>query len=94
MLALHGFDAYGLEISEKGAEVAREYVASGFAQPGAANCRSEEQWPVDQAGNARIAAGDSYKEDWESGCAEGREGGFDPIYDYTAWRPHGGGAMC
>lgn len=79
MLALHGFDAYGLEVSEKGAEVAREYVASQLAQPGAANFASEDQWPVEQAGDAKIIAGDFFKRDWEHDC----EARFDLIYDYT-----------
>lgn len=94
MLALHGFDAYGLEVSEKGAEVAREYAASQLAQPGPANFGSEKQWPVDQAGNARIIAGDFFKRDWEHDCAEGGEAGFDLIYDYTVRHPRQEGRMC
>lgn len=36
-LALHGFDAYGINVFDKGLEVAREYVSSQLAQPGAAS---------------------------------------------------------
>lgn len=83
MLALHGFDAYGLEVSEKGANVAREYVSAQLAQPGATNFRSRDQWPADQAGAAKIISGDFFSRDWEQDCAEDGEAGFDLIYDYT-----------
>lgn len=83
MLALHRFDAYGLEVSEKGAKVAREYVSSQLAHPGGANFRSRDQWPAYQAGAAKIIAGDFFSRDWEQDCAEGGEARFDLIYDYT-----------
>lgn len=85
MLALHGFDAYGVEVSEKGAEVAREYVASELAEPGEANFGEKDKWPDGQTGDAKIIAGDFFLRDWEDVCADGAAG-FDVIYDYTVRR--------
>lgn len=87
MLALHGFDAYGLDVSEKGAEVAREYVSSQLAQTGSANFGSGDQRPADQAGVTKIIAGDFFSRDWEQDCAVAGEAGFDLIYDYTVRYP-------
>ncbi|KAG6017512.1 hypothetical protein E4U54_006797 [Claviceps lovelessii] len=68
MLALHGFDVYGLEVSSKGAQVARVYAAKELDSPQDYNYGREA---------------DFFNRDWEALLDEDGKRGFDLIYDYT-----------
>ncbi|OTB18792.1 hypothetical protein K445DRAFT_307680 [Daldinia sp. EC12] len=83
MLALHGFDAYGLEVSKKGVEVARAYAANELAEPRAFNYGNKEEWPVEKRGEVHFIAGDFFRKGWEAQCGDTKLEGFDLIYDYT-----------
>jgi hypothetical protein len=80
MLALHGFDVYGLDVSDKGVISAREYAETELARPQVYNfgsaCRSAEQTGQEK-GQVTFIQGDFFKSDWEVGIQ------FDLIYDYT-----------
>lgn len=81
MLALHGFDAYGLEISPIGAETASSYTISQMKAPLPYNFGSEEYSASRPgAGHAQIIEGDFFASDWLSD--RGIEA-FDVVYDYT-----------
>ncbi|THC90684.1 hypothetical protein EYZ11_009859 [Aspergillus tanneri] len=80
MLALHGFDVYGLDVSATGVAIAREYAKAELATPQAYNfgkawnsVESEGQ----ATGEVTFIEGDFFQSDWET------EGQFDLIYDYT-----------
>lgn len=78
MLALHGFEVYGLEVSETGASVAREYARSELHNPQDYNFGSHfKENPEVGKGEVTILQGDFFKRDWEGGMQ------FDLIYDYT-----------
>ncbi|UNI15892.1 hypothetical protein JDV02_002378 [Purpureocillium takamizusanense] len=80
MLALHGYEVYGLEISETGAQVARDYIAAELAEPSERNYGDPTQWPKVEVGSVKIITGDFFGRDWE----DERDGSaFDLIYDYT-----------
>lgn len=83
MLALHGFDAYGLEVSQKGVEAAREYAKTELEQPTGYNYGSKAEWPPEQVGKVEFMQGDFFQRDWEVPCASDGVKGFDLIYDYT-----------
>ncbi|KAK2591341.1 hypothetical protein QQS21_010966 [Conoideocrella luteorostrata] len=82
MLALHGFDVYGLEVSAKGAEVARHHATKELEHPQGYNI-GDESWSGTQPGAVKIIAGDFFARDWERTLAEDEWEGFDLIYDYT-----------
>ena len=76
LLARMGFDAFGLEVSEKAIEEARRWIGEhehGHEQAGLAG----EAGP----GQARVILGDFFDDAWveEIGC----QSGFDLIYDFT-----------
>jgi hypothetical protein len=80
MLALHGFDAYGLEISATAVKEAQHYATSEMKSPQAYNFGEGYQ----SAGNSTRGAvtflkGDFFQSDWCTGVE------FDMIYDYTVW---------
>ncbi|KAB8225036.1 S-adenosyl-L-methionine-dependent methyltransferase [Aspergillus novoparasiticus] len=78
MLALHGFEVYGLEVSETGASVAREYARTELRNPQNYNFGSHfKENPEVGKGEVTILQGDFFKRDWEGGMQ------FDLIYDYT-----------
>ncbi|KAF4845400.1 putative thiol methyltransferase 2 [Colletotrichum siamense] len=86
MLALHGYDVYGLEVSERGADVARQYAAAELPEPGEYNFGTYDSVSGAQPGEVKILAGDFFKRDWEAQCASSSGDdfeGFDLIYDYT-----------
>ncbi|RAL12426.1 thiol methyltransferase [Aspergillus homomorphus CBS 101889] len=76
MLALHGFDAYGLEVSATGVSVAKQYAESELASPQAYNRGAA--WVDCQPGKVEFIQGDFFKRDWEKPGLK-----FDLIYDYT-----------
>jgi hypothetical protein len=83
MLALHGFDVYGLEVSQKGVETAEEYAVTELAQPSEYNYAAKGDRPGDQPGGVKIVVGDFFQRDWEAACASDGVRVFDLIYDYT-----------
>ncbi|KAI0376135.1 S-adenosyl-L-methionine-dependent methyltransferase [Hypomontagnella monticulosa] len=83
MLALHGFDVYGIEVSHKAVETAEAYAAAELRKPSAYNFSSEDSRSPNNAGNVKFIEGDFFKADWEKMVAADRFQGFDLIYDYT-----------
>lgn len=82
MLALHGFDVYGLDVSARGVMLAREYAATELARPQAYNFGSA--WvsaEKESQGEVTFLEGDFFQSDWEV------EIQFDLIYDYTVRFP-------
>ena len=78
MLALHGFEVFGLEVSERGASVARDYARNELHSPQNYNFGSHYKVnPGVGKGEVTILQGDFFKRDWEDGMQ------FDLIYDYT-----------
>ncbi|KAF5863464.1 hypothetical protein ETB97_010096 [Aspergillus alliaceus] len=75
MLELHGFDVFGLEVSETGAEVAREYARSEFQSPKEYNFGSSSSSSGVEAGQVAIIQGDFFKKEWKNRVR------FDLIYD-------------
>jgi hypothetical protein len=75
MLALHGFDAYGLEVSPKGVSVAEPYARKELRSPQTYNFGAEAT--ARERGNVSFIEGDFFKSNWENGRK------FDLIYDYT-----------
>ncbi|KAK9237826.1 S-adenosyl-L-methionine-dependent methyltransferase [Lipomyces kononenkoae] len=82
MLALHGFDAYGLDISATGVSIAEECASTEMIHPQACNF-GENTGAVQNPGNTYFIQGDFFKSDWESKVIESRDDKFDLIYDYT-----------
>ncbi|KAL2017961.1 hypothetical protein VTK56DRAFT_1493 [Thermocarpiscus australiensis] len=88
MLALHGYDAYGLEVSEKAVQTARKHAAAELAAPSEhnfADAESQARFPESERGQPKFVVGDFFRRDWEVDCCLDNEGarGFDLIYDYT-----------
>ncbi len=87
MLALHGYDAYGLDVSPTGVEAARAYAAAELATPSEYNFSSSaarDQYSG-AVGHAEFVTGDFFTKDWQKDCFPDEEHltGFDLIYDYT-----------
>ncbi|KAJ3537533.1 hypothetical protein NM208_g6271 [Fusarium decemcellulare] len=80
MLALHGFDVYGLEVSQTGGQAAEDYAATELAGPSGYNFGSPDTRPNEGVGNVKIVVGDFFTRDWETECGGT---GFDLVYDYT-----------
>ncbi|OJJ87926.1 uncharacterized protein ASPGLDRAFT_164579 [Aspergillus glaucus CBS 516.65] len=75
MLALHGFDVVGLEVSATGVTVAKEYASNELSKPQEYNFGAS--WVDTQRGSVSFIEGDFFKSDWE------QEKKYDLIYDYT-----------
>ncbi|KAK6837537.1 hypothetical protein RU639_001422 [Aspergillus parasiticus] len=82
MLALHGFDAYGLEISATGVSTAKKYAASEMQRPQEYNFGLGWTGPV-TPGNASFVEGDFFKPGWERQISANEDIRFDLVYDYT-----------
>ena len=80
LFASHGYDSYGLEVSENAVKVAEEYLK----EPGDGPLEGEYKVADDKIGKGatKCLLGDFFKDDWlhETG---GLGGGFDVIYDNT-----------
>jgi hypothetical protein len=74
LLATHGFDTVGLEISAQAVDTARSYAAS------ASSVKSTTQ-SLDR-GELDFVKGDFFSQDWQSNALGGTDG-FDLVYDYT-----------
>ncbi|RKK21513.1 hypothetical protein BFJ68_g17990 [Fusarium oxysporum] len=83
MLALHDFDVYGLDVSAKGVEIARQYAVTELAEPKEYNFGEKEKFSAAQPGTVKILVGDFFNRQWEVSCAQDGCEGFDLIYDYT-----------
>lgn len=83
MLALHGFDAVGLEVSSTAVDVANAYCEFELRQPGGANFGANENRADYTVGTVSIVRGDFFESGWESALFGGSHDGFDLIYDYT-----------
>ena len=82
MMALHGFDAYGLDVSSTAVAAAESYAASQMDSPSPDNFASPAGGAVVSAGKATFLEGDYFSRDWEERLP-GQRGEFDIIYDYT-----------
>lgn len=82
MLALHGFDVYGLDISKTGISAAQGYAYNELQKPQEYNFGEQKSGPTAQ-GSTTFINGDFFKSDWEQTALEGGEVQFDIIYDYT-----------
>lgn len=87
MLALHGYDTYGLDVSEKAVEAAREYTANELRDPSAYNFKEASPYTHSPEGATRgtatFSVGNFFEREWESLVATEDEQKFDLIYDYT-----------
>ncbi|PLN85831.1 S-adenosyl-L-methionine-dependent methyltransferase [Aspergillus taichungensis] len=91
MLALHGFDAYGVEISATAVAEARKYAAAEMSRPQEYNFGQALSQTRD-AGSATFVVGDFFETGWKRGEEVlDAEIEFDLVYDYTflcALHPH------
>ncbi|KAF3219634.1 hypothetical protein TWF106_007057 [Orbilia oligospora] len=81
MLALHGFDACGLEASSKAVDIAKEYADSQLKSPNPGFYGEKRSEYV--RGSANFVLGDFFQKDWETDCGIKGDDKFDLIYDYT-----------
>jgi methyl halide transferase len=86
MLALHGFDAWGLEISETAVSTAERYASEQMNSPSPENFASVELGSSIDPGSVRFINGDFFKQDWEMKLPDETKK-FDLIYDYTVRAP-------
>ncbi|OCK73195.1 thiol methyltransferase [Lepidopterella palustris CBS 459.81] len=82
MLALHGFEAYGLEISQTAVATARRYADAQMKEPSAYNFWTSSDKERVPAGEVTILEGDYFKDNWLEGI-KGEHKNFDAVYDYT-----------
>ncbi|KAL7625718.1 hypothetical protein AAE478_004941 [Parahypoxylon ruwenzoriense] len=86
MLALHGFNVYGLEVSRRAVQTAEAYAEAQLASPCSRNF-GDGGPPGDSVGSVKFLEGDFFQRDWEAGINATPDGGvfqgFDLIYDYT-----------
>lgn len=80
MLALHGIDTYGLEISQKAIEACNIYAETQLRQPSISNFGSAFDENLRVRGITKFVIGDFFQTDWEADCGGAP---FDLIYDYT-----------
>ncbi|KAK5075239.1 hypothetical protein LTS08_001679 [Lithohypha guttulata] len=87
--ALHGFDAYGLEVAQTAVNAGEEYARSQMgadAEGGDSRHfgkRGKKKAQADGVvGQTKFVLGDFFATDWEEGCG-GSGKGFDVVYDYT-----------
>ncbi|CAL5869480.1 uncharacterized protein PFLUO_LOCUS3709 [Penicillium psychrofluorescens] len=84
MLALHGFDVYGLEISATAVKAAENYAAAEMQNPSAYHFGSRESpSSPDSPGTATFLQGDFFSSKWESKGGVDGTTKFDLAYDYT-----------
>lgn len=80
MLALHGFETWGLEVSQGAVDVASNNVQTQLTNPSAGNFGVGGSWSV--LGKAKVILGDFFQRDWEAQIGQDFKG-FDVVYDYT-----------
>lgn len=82
MLALHGFDTYGLEISDTAVKEAEKYASAELEKPSAYNFGSEQCSPH-TPGSVTFFQGDFFSSRWDFRGAIDETTKFDVVYDYT-----------
>lgn len=85
MLALHGFDAYGLEISETAVKEAEKYASAELAKPSTYHFGSEQR-PAHAPGSVTFFQGDFFTTRWQFEGEIDETTKFDVVYDYTVSR--------
>lgn len=88
MLAQHGFDAYGLEISDTAIATAKAYSGPEMEAPSAYNFSTRHYEPRETVGQVAFMQGDFFQRDWEQATALTGAAKFDLIYDYTVSSVH------
>ncbi|PSN72497.1 S-adenosyl-L-methionine-dependent methyltransferase [Corynespora cassiicola Philippines] len=80
LFAAHGYDSYGIEVSENAVRAAQKYLES----PGEGPLEGEYKVKDEKIGKGetKCMSGDFFKDDWAEG-AGGIGEGFDVIYDNT-----------
>lgn len=81
MLALHGYDVYGLDISSTGIKTAQEYAETELMSPHPYNFG--ENYFSSGKGDVNFITANFFERDWENNQK------FDLIYDYTVSIPIG-----
>jgi len=80
MLALHGFDAYGLDISATGVAAAKAFTSKELQNPSATNFGlNHDNKEFQSRGNVKFLEGNFFASEWENEAG----GEFDLVYDYT-----------
>ncbi|KAG0131957.1 S-adenosyl-L-methionine-dependent methyltransferase [Tuber indicum] len=80
LLATHGYDAFGVEISKTAVKEAREWASDQLEIEKAASGQTLE---TDRWGRIQMVEGDFFKDDWIEAMEVDLRGGFDLVYDYT-----------
>jgi len=91
MLALHGFDAHGVEVSRTAVEACESYARGQLEKPEVNNFGTGAS-SAQQAGSrgaVKFVVGDFFKRSWEADCGVEGDTKFDLIYDYTVGKPVG-----
>ncbi|KAJ5480845.1 hypothetical protein N7539_006739 [Penicillium diatomitis] len=87
MLALHGFDVVGLEVSETAVREAEIYAAGELSRP--SSCHFGEGYCAPSSkGSVRFELGDFLNPRWPRGDESDQIDGFDLVYDYTVSLAH------
>ena len=80
MLALNGFNVWGLEVCDQAVKTANANVDSQLANPSDENFGGFKTQM--QQGKADVVLGDFFQQDWQSQTSPVPDK-FDLIYDYT-----------
>jgi hypothetical protein len=85
LFAAHGYDSFGLEVSESAVKAADEYLKD----PGEGPLEGEYKVADEKNGRGvtKCLLGDFFTDEWLNGTG-GLKGGFDVIYDNTVSRTH------
>jgi methyl halide transferase len=83
MLALHGFDAYGLEVSQTAVSTAESYSKHQQDNVSPENFSNLDSRPSIEPGKIQFVLGDFFGNELERQCPKEASEGFDLIYDYT-----------
>ncbi|KAF7718066.1 Uncharacterized protein PECH_002402 [Penicillium ucsense] len=87
MLALHGFDVVGLEVSETAVKEAEIYAAAELSRPSSYHF-GEGYCAPSSKGSVWFELGDFLNPRWARGDESDQTGGFDLVYDYTVSLAH------
>ena len=84
LLALHGYDSYGLEVSPAAVAAAKDYSSSQFESPSQAyfSTRNDEEVAayLKNRGEAHFFCADFFEKSWAGNDVPSR---YDLVYDYT-----------
>ncbi|KAH0535982.1 hypothetical protein FGG08_007119 [Glutinoglossum americanum] len=89
LLALHGFDAYGLEISPTAVATGKEYAISELKEPSLCYFSTPSEAKREEyrknRGEPRFLQGNFFESDWDGEVVSQSDHGskFDLVYDYT-----------